>query len=670
MPDGPVKVLLVDDDEDDYLITRDLISQDSGRRYQLDWVNSYEAGLEAIRRGEHDICLLDYRLGERTGLELLREAQPFNRRAPMILLTGQGDHEIDLEAMKAGAAEYLIKGQLTADTLERAIRYAIEGKRAEERLRRDRDLISRIMETSPVGVVMADRAGKITFANQRAEQVLNLARGAVARGVCSVLDWRWTDRDGSPLPNQPMPLGPVLDSGQPVQDVRHALDGADGHRVLLSINAAPLFDAAGNVDGMVITVEDITERLNLEAQLRQSQKMESIGQLAAGVAHDINNILTVIQGHAGLLLIATPPNSASVKSLKQISAAAERAANFVRHLLTFSRKQVIRSKILDLNAVLRNMESMLPRLLGEDIALETRYLPDLPRVDTDTGLIEQIVMNLAVNARDAMPKGGKLLIATSAVNVDAAYVRQRPEARPGRFVCVTVADNGCGMESRVLQRLFEPFFTTKEVGKGTGLGLATVYGITKQHQGWIEVESAVGVGSTFKVLLPVAVQTGDPASDVAAVTAPIQGGNETILLVEDEPGVRELGRSILEQYHYRVLAAASGAEALRLWDEHEGQIDLLFTDMIMPGGMTGGEVATELRKRKPGLKMIYTSGYSAELIGTDFKKSGIPFLAKPYLPSQLAQVVRECLDGPAPDPGNTTFIQAAIARPLTSSAPR
>jgi PAS domain S-box-containing protein len=645
MSEAPVKVLLVDDDEDDYVITRDLISQIRERRYHLDWINSYDAAVPAIRRQEHDICLLDYRLGERTGLELLRESQSINCRSPMILLTGQGDHEIDLEAMKAGAADYLIKGQLSANNLERAIRYAIEGKRAEERLRRDRDLISRIMETSPVGIVVANQAGKITFANHQAEEVLCLPKDAIAQGTYSVLDWRMTDAEGNPLPGQALPLKNVLESGQPVQDIHHAIDRPDNHRKLLSTNATPLFDAAGKIDGMVITVEDITERLMLEAQLRQSQKMESVGQLAAGVAHDINNILTVIQGHAGLLLNAVPPGADSARSIKQISAASERAASFIRQLLTFSRKQIFRSKIIDLNAVLQNLKGMLPRLIGEDITLETQCQPDLPCIQADTGMVEQIVMNLAANARDAMPKGGKLQITTSIAEIDTTYVRQHPEARMGWFVCLTVSDTGCGMDHQVMRRVFEPFFTTKEVGKGTGLGLATVYGVVKQHHGWIEVQSEVGVGTTFKVLLPVAGKAGDAPADPAVKHETVPGGKETILLVEDEIGLLELVRDILQHYHYRVLIASSGAEALRIWDECNGRVDLLMTDMVMPGGMTGGELAAELKKRKPGLKVIYASGYSSALTGKDFAQGDNIFLAKPYQPVQVARLIRSTLDG-------------------------
>jgi two-component system, cell cycle sensor histidine kinase and response regulator CckA len=641
----PIKVLLVDDDEDDYIITRDLIGGIRDRGYELDWVSSYEEGSAAIRRAAHDLFLCDYRLGGRTGLELLREAQQSHCCAPLILLTGQGDRAIDEQAMKAGAADYLVKGQITSDTLERAMRYAIQKRRAEEHLRRDRDLITRMMATSPVGIVTSDHAGRITFANHRAEQVLGLVGEELARRIYSVLDWRLTDLDGKPIPDQTLPLKYVLETGEPVQDSRHALDRPGGQRVLISANAAPLLDASGKVDGLVVTVEDITDRLNLEAQLRQSQKMESVGQLAAGVAHDINNVLTVIQGHVGLLLKAAPANADSGKSLRQVAAAAERAARFIRQLLMFSRKQVIQSRVLDLNAVLHSLENMLPRMLGEDVGLETCYFDRLPAVEADTGMIEQIVMNLAVNARDAMPKGGRLRIETSVVTMDAARVRQHAEARPGEFVCLTVSDTGWGMDHHVLQHIFEPFFSTKEVGKGTGLGLATVYGIVKQHHGWIEVESEPGAGTTFRVFLPPATEPQNSTFDSGHINRNVNGGSESVLIVEDEPGLRELMRKILGEFHYHVVAAASGVEALRLWDEFNGKFDLLLTDMIMPGGMTGSELAAELRRRHPGLKIIYSSGYSSELVGKDLGHSEIPFIAKPYLPDQLARIVRDCLDG-------------------------
>jgi len=650
MSDAPVKILLVEDDEDDFIITRDLISRIRDRRYQLDWCDNYAAGLAALQRCEHDICLLDYRLGERTGLDLLRETQSLSGRPPVIFLTGQADHEIDLEATKAGAADYLVKAAFDGDKLERAIRYAIEGQHAKERLRRDRDLISRIMETSPVGIVVADQMGTITFANHRAEEVLGLTSEAVENRTASVLDWSVTDADGNPASIQPPPLKQLMETGQPVQNVCHALDFPNHRRRLLSTNAMPLFDPAGKIDGLVVAVEDITERLAMEAQLRQSLKMESVGQMAAGVAHDINNILTIIQGHAGMLINSTPPNTDAMKSLKQIAAASERAADFIRRLLMFSRKQVVQTKILDLNAALKNLENMLPRILGEDVVLETHYHPNLQHIAADTGMIEQIVINLGVNARDAMPKGGRLLIETFAVEIPIALARQNPEAHAGKFACLTVRDTGCGIERKFLSRIFEPFFTTKETGKGTGLGLATVYGIVKQHQGWIEVESEVGVGTVFRIFLPV---TGEKAGDALVIFPPkpeiINGGGETILVVEDDLSLLELVRDVLHRYHYHVLIATTGVEALRVWDEYAGRIDLLLTDMIIPGGITGRELAAELIKRKPGLKVIFTSGYSTELTEKDIGQDGINFLPKPYEPQQVARMIRKIIDAAGHD---------------------
>ncbi|HEX9048014.1 MAG TPA: response regulator [Verrucomicrobiae bacterium] len=658
-----IQVLLVDDDEDDFVITRDLVSE-IGDRYHLDWVSDFSSALATLERCEHDICLLDYRLGSHTGVDLLRATQTIPLRPPMILLTGLGDHEIDLEAMKAGAADFLIKGQLTADQLDRAMRYALAHKRTEGHLRRERDLISRIMETSPVGILVADQAGRITFANHRAEEVLGLSKDAIANKRCSVLGWRVADAEGSPIEGGTLPLKQLLETSQPVHDVCHTIDLADGRRVLLSTNAAPLFDASGKSDGMVVTVEDITERLALEAQLRHSQKMESVGQLAAGVAHDINNVLTVIQGHTGLLLQTAPPNSPTLKSLKQIAAAADRAATFIRHLLTFSRKQVVQTKILDLPAVLHNLECLLPRMLGEQIALELRCDANTPAISADASMIEQIVMNLAVNARDAMPRGGRLAIATDAVEIPVALARQNPEARAGDFVCLSVQDSGCGIEPRFLPRIFEPFFTTKEVGKGTGLGLATVYGIVKQHHGWIEVESEVGVGTTFKVFLPAVVGPSATAPGGNARPAAVAGGKETILVVEDELSLLGLVRNVLQRYQYRVLIAASGPEALRVWEEHGQQIDLLLTDMIMPGGMTGSDLAAELLKRKPQLKVIFTSGYCAEMAGKDFTEVEGVFLPKPYQPQIVAHLVRKTLDAPQNTPAS-----AVVPPPNPATAP-
>jgi signal transduction histidine kinase/HAMP domain-containing protein/ActR/RegA family two-component response regulator len=391
--------------------------------------------------------------------------------------------------------------------------------------------------------------------------------------------------------------------------------------------------------------EDITSRLNLEAQLLQSQKMESIGQLAAGIAHDFNNMLTVIQGHSEMLLARTNLPSGFAENAQAIRSAADRAARLTRQLLMFSRKNVMQPQPLDLRTVVGNLSKMLKRLLGETITLEFQPPPELPLVQADTGMIEQVIMNLAVNARDAMPKGGTLKIRTDLVEMNDTSGQIHPEARLGAFVCLRVADTGCGMDAATKSRIFEPFFTTKEAGKGTGLGLATVYGIVKQHEGWVEVSSEVGKGSTFSVFLPAssAPVTGPPPeSPLAAAT---RGGPETILVVEDEPLLRDMAHLILQDYGYHVLEAGSGAEALRVWEGNPGTIDLVLTDMVMPGGISGRDLAGRLLADHPRLKVIFTSGYNVEETNTDFfRRGGAVFLRKPYTRLDLAKAVRDILD--------------------------
>jgi two-component system, cell cycle sensor histidine kinase and response regulator CckA len=396
-------------------------------------------------------------------------------------------------------------------------------------------------------------------------------------------------------------------------------------------------------------VEDITERLNLEAQLRQSQKMESVGQLAAGVAHDFNNMLTIIQGHAGMLMAKPGFPPGMFDSAQAIYFAAERAAALTRQLLMFSRKNVMQPRLLDLREVVANMSKMLTRLLGETIALQFQPPPEMPLVQGDTGMLEQVIMNLAVNARDAMPKGGRLTITTEPVALDNEFVQTHPQARRGQFVLLRVTDTGCGMDAATIDRIFEPFFTTKDVGKGTGLGLATVYGIVKQHEGWIEVNSRPGEGSTFSVFLPATGQTARAPDKPAPAAAEVRGGTETILVVEDEPVLRDMAQVILQECGYRVLEASTGVEALQVWSQQDGPVDLLLTDMVMPDGISGMELAQRLLSHKPSLKIIFTSGYNVDELDTDFiRKGGATFLQKPYTRFTLAKAVRQCLDQKRP----------------------
>jgi two-component system cell cycle sensor histidine kinase/response regulator CckA len=399
-----------------------------------------------------------------------------------------------------------------------------------------------------------------------------------------------------------------------------------------------LFSALGTQVGQFI------ERKQLEEQFRQAQKMEAIGQLAGGVAHDFNNLLTVIQGHTQLLQTAERLDPGMAEDLQQVFLASERAARLASQLLAFSRKHVVQSRLVDLNEIVEGVSKMLQRIIGEDVTLRIDPGLSLPVIKADSGMMEQVLMNLAVNARDDMHKGGTLMVGTSRAVLGEDGARLHPNARMGEFVCLRVADTGCGMTPETAARIFEPFFTTKAFGKGTGLGLATVHGIVQQHQGWVEVESQPGEGTVFKAYFPAAGPSAKTTVKVP-VSSAARGGSETILLVEDEPAIRDLARIILERQGYRVLEAGSGVAALAVWDEHAKEISLVITDMVMPDGMTGRELAEQLTARSPSLRVIYSTGYSAEAMDQELNlEIGLNYLPKPYDPRALAQIVRKRLD--------------------------
>jgi PAS domain S-box-containing protein len=393
----------------------------------------------------------------------------------------------------------------------------------------------------------------------------------------------------------------------------------------------------------LLLVQDVSERLLLERQLLQAQKMEGIGQLAAGVAHDFNNILTVIQGHSGMIEIRLPAEDPCAKSIHQVMLAAKRAATLVRQLLIFSRKQVTQFRDIDLNETLANSLAMMERLTGEQIQLDFQPGENLPAIHADDSMIEQVVMNLSVNARDAMPAGGKIHVTTALVTVHRAANPLDPQNRHGEFVCLTFTDTGCGMNTEILGRIFEPFFTTKSPGKGTGLGLATVLSIVRQHEGWLEVESQPNQGTTFKLYFQTSQQPAVKQSTIDE--GELKSGRETILVAEDEDPLREMIAELLEYQGYKVLTARSGRHALEVWQASNQEIDLLVTDMIMPEGILGIELAELLLIQKPGLKVIFTSGYSPDMAGKNISLvEGINFMPKPYSIGKMAQLVRQCLD--------------------------
>ncbi|HUR46907.1 MAG TPA: response regulator [Candidatus Saccharimonadales bacterium] len=433
-----------------------------------------------------------------------------------------------------------------------------------------------------------------------------------------------------------------LNDGHSLRNVETKVRTKEGRekRTLLSAELTTL----ENKRFALISENDISQRLELEAQLRQAQKMEAVGHLAAGVAHDFRNILTVIQGHACLRLLNPDLDAKTSDSLKQITESVERASNLTQQLLAFSRKQIMRLEVVNVNNLLRHVSDMLARVIGDHITLQYQFGEPLPCTEADVCSIEQVILNLAVNARDAMPQGGSLVIASSVEQVSPAYASSHPEANAGEFVCITVTDTGCGMNEQTKGRLFEPFFTTKEVGKGTGMGLATAYGLIKQHNGWIEAESELGKGSTFKIYLPSSAKQLK-LQEPAVSSRQAEGGNETILVVEDEELVREFVASLLVESGYKVRQAGNGVEALEVWRNYSTEIDLLLTDVVMPQKISGIELADKLRVEKSDLKVIFTSGYSLELLDEHFRtRTESNFIPKPYTPAKLKELIREVLD--------------------------
>jgi len=434
----------------------------------------------------------------------------------------------------------------------------------------------------------------------------------------------------------------------------------DGRRITCEWYTAPLKKADGTFVGMMSMAQDVTEQKQAaqalqeahereqakEVQLRQSQKMDAIGQLAGGVAHDFNNLLTVITGYSELSLRRMAADDPLRKNIEGITKAGVRAAGLTRQLLAFSRRQMLQAKVLDLNSVVREMDAMLQRLIGEDMDLVTLLQPSLGQIKADPGQLEQVLLNLVVNARDAMPDGGKITIETSQTYLDEPYAREHVAVQPGRYVVLTVSDSGIGMDAETQKRIFDPFFTTKEVGKGTGLGLSTVYGIVKQSEGSIWVYSELGTGTTFKVYLPRVDEVGE-SKEFAGDSRSVPGGSETILLVEDEDLLRSLAVQILEEFGYAVITAANGEEGLRICKEFEGRIDLVISDVVMPR-MSGRELAEHIAVLRPETRVLFMSGYTDDaIVRHGILEEDMAFIQKPFLPEALARKARELLDMPA-----------------------
>ncbi len=502
-------------------------------------------------------------------------------------------------------------------------------KAAEE----ERALLSTAIEQAAESVVITDRAGMILYVNPAFEKTTGYSRReAIGQNPRILKSGR---HDGAFYKN----MWDTLQQGETWHG-KFVNVRKDGKPYTESATISPIRNSQGEIEHYVALKLDITREARLEEQFLQAQKLESVGRLTSGVAHDFNNMLSVVIMQCELAALSENLAPEVHDAIKEIRTAAQRASNLTRQLLLFSRQQLMQPHLLDLNDEVASLSKMLRRIIGEDVKLDLR-LPSSPiGVRADATMLDQLLLNLAVNARDAMPNGGRLLIETGIKSVDEEVARAHGHEAGGLYAWLCVSDSGCGIPKDILPKIFDPFFTTKEPGKGTGLGLATVFGIVQQHKGWITVYSEPGRGTNFQVFLPLS-DVQPKAADAKAAAAQISQGTETILLVEDDHILRSVTRATLEKNGYQVHEAASGREGLQIWQQHGSSIDLLLTDMVMPEGMTGRQLAEEIKVRSPNLKVIYTSGYSAEMSGVELAlHEGESFLQKPFSRLELLELVR------------------------------
>ena len=627
---APLRLLVVEDSQADLVRIRAYLSEGS---LGADIVHapSLQAACGQLATDRFDAVVLDLWLPDAEGTDGVSRVRAADAEVPILVLTGIGDERIGAQVVQAGAQDYVCKRELSAGSLSRALHQAIERKRVTLRYAGLESLFGTVITHVADAIVITDRNGIIRYVNPAAEALF--ARPAA----------QLTGRS----------LGGYAGAGRAETEILRP----DGEPRLGELRTRSIeFDGG---PGSLISIRDVTERKRaeemrleqLEHQLRQSQKMEGIGRLAGGIAHDFNNILTAILGYSEMLMGQIGEDKPIHADLAEIHKAGERAAELTRSLLAFSRRQVLTLRPVDLNGVVRNLEPMLRRVIREDIDFDTRMAKALPATQADTTQLEQILMNLVVNARDAMENGGDLVVATGVKEVADGDESTPVPMAPGRYVVLAVSDTGCGMDENTRSRLFEPFFTTKQQGAGTGLGLATVYGTVKQLGGYVFVYSELGKGTTFRLYFPVTSEQPQDATRPATVARPLVG-SETVLLVEDDILVRPLAVKTIKRHGYRVLEAATPEEALTVSDRHEGQVDVLVTDVVMPG-MSGGDLAGLMQERRPGTRVLHISGYSdATVSGQGLAAAGGRLLEKPFTGTELLAAVRDALvldanNGPA-----------------------
>jgi PAS domain S-box-containing protein len=630
------RVLVVDDEPQVLVALEDLLSDD----FTVITTDSPETALHLVK-SEPDIAVVlsDQRMPRMAGDELLARLASASTAA-RILVTGYADLTAVVRAVNEGRIFAYVTKPWTPDDLRLKVTKAAQHFRLTTELTHERQLLNRVLDSMQEGVIALDRSGTVLLTNPQAEQILGVRQAELDPET-------WLRRCGLYEPDQRTPL--TVDAlklamrGEHLEEREVFVRNSRIPGAIVTMSVAALHDDIPVPVGGIVVLRNITERRRLERQLTQAQKMEAIGLLAGGVAHDFNNMLAVITGYGELVLEALPEEDPIREDMLQLLGGANRAAGLTRQLLAFSRHQVVKPKILDLNGVVANVEKMLGRVIGEDISMRAELTPDLWPVKADPGQIEQILLNLTVNARDAMPTGGRLTIKTA--NVPNGSRTSREPLPEGDFVLMEVADTGTGMDLETQKRIFEPFFTTKDPGKGTGLGLSTVYGIIQQCGGQLQLQSTIGRGTTFEIYFPRARERVGSSRPAHPVIEKRPAPTASILLVEDEESVRQVTTRVLRNNGYLVLEAGLPSEAMNLLTQGGVAVDLLLVDVVMPE-MTGAELAKQVSALQPSMKVLYMSGYTGGAIsGRDVLGVGASYLEKPFTAAVLCAKVRDVLEG-------------------------
>ena len=642
-------------------------------------VQSLAEACTQVARQKPDVAIVNYLLPDDEWSELLapdEESVSF----PMVIMTSQGNEQRAIQALKAGALEYVVKSETALQemphTVERLLREwdnIVCRERAEKALQESEARLHSIIKSIPDIIYNLDSEGRITFVSDAVKRYGYSPDELIGTHFFELIhpedreraQYRFNERRTGDRSTRSLEVRLLRRNRGPIPSNVDA--GAVDESPVLLVNAEGIYASRDSISQELVGTQgvarDITERKRLEQQLLQSQKIEAVGQLAGGIAHDFNNMLMAILTTCEFLILTTDPDDPKRQDIELIQEAGERASNLTQQILTFSRRQIQIPEVLDLNEVIDEMHKMLRRLIGENIELIRVSGADLDKVKADRTQIEQVVMNLVLNARDAMPQGGKLTIETKAAELDEGYAIQHLSVRPGRYVMLAVSDTGVGMDADTQSRIFEPFFTTKEEGHGTGMGLSTVFGIVEQNGGSIWTYSEVGVGTTFRIYLPQ-IEEEEEEEEGESSFDEIPRGTETILLVEDDHLVRQQVQRMLTRVGYDVLEAQNGNEALEICARPDGQIALLLTDVIMPQ-MSGKELADRLVEEIPEIKVIFMSGYADETIfHHGMLQPETIFIPKPFSGQTLATTVRQTLDGCEPD---TTVPESPSCKDKTDS---